>query len=214
MGDLLQELISMSNLLVPEIKIKSKTTLKVAIIYDSNGGTTKLVAEQVAKGVAIVEGIEVDLLDTEEATNKLRVLDQYDGYIWGSPTLFGSISAKLKAFIEKTGFIYAGRGFQDKLAGGFTNSASPGGDKQGALFQLMTYSTQHGLLWVPLGLPAKNNKVLRNEEEYNRGGWFSGLATQSYLDAAKDVLNPPEADLKTARYYGERFAKVALQYYK
>ena len=45
------------------------------------------------------------------------------------------------------------RAWQDKLAAGFTVSASWGGDKQNTIYQLLTLSQQHGIvLQVRLGL--------------------------------------------------------------
>lgn len=193
------------------VSVESKRTVKIAVIYDSHSGSTKRVAENVAQGVSSVQGAEVDLLTAEEATAKGAEIAHYDGFIWGSATLFGGVSAKLKLFFESTGQMFNARKLQDKIAGGFTNSASQAGDKQGALLQLFTFASQQGMLWVPLGIAPINNKTDRNEEAYNRGGHFAGLGTQSYVD---DPTLPPEADLRSARFYGERIARIALQYYK
>ena len=203
----------MSEISVPELKISSKKNIKILVVYHSDNGSTRLVAENVAKGVSNVEGVQVDLLDTEQATARFDEIEQYDGYLWGSPSYFGGISANLKAYLEKTTVLFFRRNLQDKIAGGFTNSASASGDKQSALLQLTVFAAQQGMIWVPLGISPTNNKVVRNEESYNRAGFFNGLATQSYIDGEKGS-NPPQADLRTALHFGERFAKVALQYYK
>jgi multimeric flavodoxin WrbA len=47
---------------------------------------------------------------------------------------------------------YGSRGWQDKVFAGFTNSASLNGDKQVTLIQLQTLASQHGGIWVSLGL--------------------------------------------------------------
>lgn len=190
----------------------SQSPVKVAVIYYSGAGTTKNVALKVFEGLKSVQGIEADLLTAEEATAKVRELEQYDGFIFGTPTYFGTISSGLKAFFEKTSNIFYRRGFQDKLAAGFTNAASQAGDKQTALLDIFTFAAQHGLLWVPLGVRPSNNKSVRNEEVHNRSGFFTGLATQSYIDL--DVSqNPSAADLSGAYAFGERFGTVALKYY-
>lgn len=196
-----------------KIKAETKTSVKIAVIYHSDGGSTKNVAESIAQGVAGVEGASVDIFTADKAIEKLRQLNDYDGFIFGSATLMGSVSAKLKAFFETTGGIFALRSYQDKLAGGFTNSASISGDKQGALMQIFTFASQHGMLWVPLGLLPLNNRLEFNVNAHDRGGFFSGLATQSVVDA-DPATQPSEAELRAARFYGARFAKVALQYYK
>lgn len=197
----------------PEVKLVTKSTVRILIVYHSPNGTTKLVAENVLKGAQMVEGVEVSLLNAEEASAHVEQLADYDAFIWGCPTLFGSLSAGLKSFFEKTGGQFVGRALQNKLASGFTTSGSPAGDKQGVLIDLFTYSTQQGLIWVPLGVPPTNNKKEINNEALNRFGYFSGLSTQSYMDG-ESGFNPGQADLETAIFFGQRFAGVALQYYK
>lgn len=203
----------MTQTIVPQVKAFAKSAVRVAVIYDSRGGTTKRVAESILKGVMSVEGASADLLSAEEATEKKGDIVEYDGFILGSPTFMGSVSSGLKAFLETTGLFFVTRQLENKLAGGFTNSGSIAGDKQGTLIQLFTYASQQGMIWVPLGLPAVNNKKVFDPTLFNRGGSFSGLATQSYMDAEPGT-GPDESELGSARFYGERFAKVALQYYK
>ena len=57
--------------------------------------------------------------------------------------------AKFKDWTSKK---WQARSWQDKLAAGFTVSASWGGDKQNTLYQLLTLAQQHGMVWVGLGL--------------------------------------------------------------
>lgn len=195
-----------------DLNIKSKSSIKVAIIYYSGSGNTKNVAEAVFRGFQKVPNVTPDLITAAEAIERKRELVEYDAYVFGSPTYFGSLAAKFKEFLEVTSHIFATRGFQDKLSAGFTNAASQAGDKQTALIELQTFATQQGLIWVPLGIPPSNNKSVRNEEVYNRAGFFSGLATQSYIDLTPDQT-PTAADIRTAEFFGERLGKVFLQYY-
>ncbi|MEW8431430.1 MAG: NADPH-dependent FMN reductase, partial [gamma proteobacterium symbiont of Ctena orbiculata] len=59
---------------------------KVAIVYHSGFGHTKLQAEAVHRGAASVAGVEARLLTTEEAGADLDGLDDADGIIFGTPT--------------------------------------------------------------------------------------------------------------------------------
>ena len=59
---------------------------KVAVVYHSGYGHTKLQAEAVHRGAASVKGVEAQLLTTEEAIQRLDDLDRADAIIFGCPT--------------------------------------------------------------------------------------------------------------------------------
>ncbi|EEQ37159.1 putative NAD(P)H dehydrogenase (quinone) [Clavispora lusitaniae] len=191
----------------------TKTKIKIAIVYYSSFGTTKSVAESVLEGVNSVEGVEADLFTAEEASKNVQVFENYDGFIWGTPAYFGSLASGLKSFFEKTTPMFMTRAFQNKIATGFVNGASIAGDKQGALIDLFTFSSQQGMLWVPLGLIPAKVPVNEEYDSLNHAGFFSGAATRSTVNGVVGQT-PSPGDLKTARFLGQRFANVALQYYK
>ena len=92
------------------------------------------------------------------------------------------------------------------MFGGFTNSASLNGDKQVSLIYLQTLASQHGGLWVSLGLLPSNAKNASREDINNLGGSV-GLLVQSPSDASVDEI--PQGDLDTAKAYGQRVAGIA-----
>lgn len=69
--------------------------IKVAIVYHSGFGHTKLQAEAVHRGAASVAGVKAVLLTTQEAGADLDSLDDADGIIFGTPTYMGSMSAEI-----------------------------------------------------------------------------------------------------------------------
>ena len=73
----------------------------------------------------------------------LHKLNQSDAIIFGSPTYMGGVAAQFKAFIDAASVVWFTQGWKDKVAGGFTHSGSPIGDKQGTLLYLMTNAMQH-----------------------------------------------------------------------
>lgn len=73
---------------------------KIAIIYHSTYGHTKLQAEAVLRGAQSMPNITAKLYTAEEATNSLDELDSADAIILGCPTYMGSMSAGMKVFIE------------------------------------------------------------------------------------------------------------------
>ncbi|WP_346343763.1 flavodoxin family protein [Gluconobacter cerinus] len=127
---------------------------KVLVVYHSGYGHTKVVAEHVAQGAqAQLVAISADGEITEA---EWAALDDADAIIFGTPTYMGNVSWQFKKFADATSKIWFTRGWQDKVFGGFTNSASPNGDKQVTLITLQTLASQHGGIWVSLGIPPSN----------------------------------------------------------
>lgn len=186
----------------------------IAIIYHSGYGHTKRVAEAMQEGAESVEGVEVRLHTAEEAGEDLESFSDVTGIIFGSPTYMGSVSGDMEAFFDKTSKVWFNQGWKDKLAGGFTNSASMSGDKVNTLQRIAILAAQHGMIWVNLGLANESqnpNFGGPDEEAVNRLGGYLGAMAQSANEEPGEH-NPPKGDTKTARLYGERFAKAAKRW--
>ena len=91
------------------------------------------------------------------------------------------------------------------MFGGFTNSASLNGDKQVTVQYLQTLASQHGGLWVSLGLLPSNKKDASRADLNALGGSVGALAATPADVSAQEML---QGDLDTARAYGERVAKT------
>ena len=98
----------------------------------------------------------------------------------------------------------------DKLAAGFTVSASWGGDKQNTLYQLLTLALQHGMVWVGLGLPPGNNHSKGSTEDLNRTGASLGAMAQANADQGNEGIAASE--FRTAQALGKRVAEAALRW--
>ncbi len=184
----------------------------IAIVYHSGFGHTKVQAEAVAAGARSVAGAEVHLIPVEEAEAKAELLNAADAIIFGSPTYMGSASAKFKEFMEWSSKIWYGRGWQDKLAAGFTVSASQSGDKLAVLQQLAVFAAQHGMLWLGLDLLPGNNSSKGSIDDLNRLGSFLGVMAQSNADQGPEGVTV--ADRKTAEHLGKRVAQAAARWAK
>ena len=79
---------------------------KIAVIYHSGYGHTKVQAEHVEKGAKTVAQTEVTLFEVTEISEKLELLNDYDAMIFGAPTYMGSLSSSFKLFMEKTSGIW------------------------------------------------------------------------------------------------------------
>jgi multimeric flavodoxin WrbA len=117
----------------------------------------------------------------------------------------------MKQFMDASSKVWFGRGWKDKLAGGFTNSASQSGDKLSTLTQFAVFAAQHGMIWAGTGMLPGNNVSTGSVEDNNRLGSFLGLMTQANADQGADIA-PPEGDRKTAENFGQRIAETAVRW--
>ena len=182
----------------------------IAIVYHSGYGHTQAVAEAVAAGARNVAGAKVNLIPTAEAEAREAELDAADAIIFGSPTYMGGVSADFAKFKDWTSKKWMARAWQDKLAAGFTVSASWGGDKQNTIYQLVTLAQQHGMIWVGLGLAPGYNHSKGSPEDLNRTGASLGLMAQAHADQGSDGIG--ESEFRTAQALGKRVAEAALRW--
>jgi NAD(P)H dehydrogenase (quinone) len=182
----------------------------IAIVYHSGYGHTQAVAEAVAAGARSVAGVKVNLIPTNEAEAREADLDAADAIIFGSPTYMGGVSADFAKFKDWTSKKWMARAWQDKLAAGFTVSASWGGDKQNTLYQLLTLAQQQGMVWVGLGLAPGYNHSKGSPEDLNRTGASLGLMAQANADQGNEGIG--QSELSTARALGKRVADAALRW--
>jgi multimeric flavodoxin WrbA len=180
----------------------------IAIVFHSGYGHTARLAQSVKDGAMRVPGTTVHLLKTEETETNWELLNKSDAIIFGAPTYMASASAPFKAFMDASSKLWIKQAWKDKLAAGFTNSSSQSGDKLSTLIEMMLFAMQHGMVWIGLGLLPGNNSSTGSTDDLNRLGSFAGAMAQSNNDQGPD-LAPPESDLKTAAFLGERVAKLA-----
>jgi NAD(P)H dehydrogenase (quinone) len=187
-------------------------SIRVAVVYHSGYGHTAKQAQHIASGAAQIKGVDVLMVKVEDVDQNWEALEGSQAIIFGAPTYMGSASAQFKVFMDATSRTVFGKGgvWRDKVAAGFTNSASRSGDKLATLQQLSIFAAQHGMHWVNLGLPPGHNASTTTEDTANRHGFFLGAAAQSNADEGPDVA-PPSADLLTAEHLGKRVALVAKQ---
>jgi NAD(P)H dehydrogenase (quinone) len=182
----------------------------IAIVFHSGFGHTKALAEAVAKGAELVSGVRASLVPVGEAEAREAELDAADAIIFGSPTYMGGVSAEFAKFKDWTSKRWMARAWQDKIASGFTTSASWGGDKHNTLYQMLTLAAQHGMVWVGLGLPPGNNHSKGSIEDLNRTGASIGLMAQAHGDQGVEGIGASE--FRTAELLGKRVAEAAQRW--
>lgn len=186
---------------------------KVAIIFFSGYGHTAKQAEFVIAGAKGVSGTEVNSIQIPADGNLddsvWDTLAAADAIVFGSPTYMGGPAWQFKKFADESSKPWFSIAWKDKIAGGFTNSASVNGDKSSTLNYFFTLSQQHGQIWVGTGLPPANTKD-HGPEDVNWTAGSSGAMAISPSDASPEEA-PRTGDLETARLYGARIAEYAVQ---
>lgn len=184
---------------------------RIAIIYHSGFGHTRVQAEAVMAGAREISGVEVTLISAEQYEAHWEQLDEADAIVFGSPTYMAGPSAQFKAFLDATSSRWAEQRWKDKLAAGFTNSAGMNGDKLNTLQQFSLFAMQHGMVWVGLGLLPGNHTSAGSEHDLNRLASFLGAMAPSNADQGADVV-PGASDRETARHLGRRVAQASMRW--
>lgn len=182
----------------------------VAIVYHSGFGHTQALAEAVAAGVRTVPGSTANLIPVADAEARAAELDAADAIIFGSPTYMGGLSAEFAKFKDWTSSRWMQGAWRNKLAAGFTVSASWNGDKHNTLYQLLTLAVQHGMVWIGLGLPPGNNSSTGSIADLNCLGASIGAMGQANADQGVEGI--AASDFKTFEALGRRVAEAAQRW--
>jgi NAD(P)H dehydrogenase (quinone) len=183
---------------------------KVVIVYHSGYGHTKRLAEAVLEGASSA-GADTTLLSVGEIDDAAwATLEAADAIIFGAPTYMGGPSADFKKFADASSKPWFGQKWKDKIAAGFTNSATMNGDKFSTIAYFVTLAMQHSMIWVGTGMMPSNTKAA-TRDDLNYIGGFTGLLAQSPADASAEEA-PPRGDLETAKVFGARVAQTAARW--
>jgi NAD(P)H dehydrogenase (quinone) len=174
---------------------------RVLVVVHSDRGATRALAGAVVAGAAAAGGVEAAVMDVGAVDWDALALA--DAIVFGCPTYMGSVSGRFKTFLDDSSpRAWVSGAWRDKIAAGFTSSASPSGDKLFTLQQLAVFAAQHGMVWVGLDLfPGLGT------DSANRLGSYLGAMAHTPVGTA-----PVEADLATARHLGRRVAKAAQRW--
>lgn len=135
----------------------------ILVLYYSASCNTEKMAQQVARGVESVDGVEALLRtvpkvsannqQTEpEIPEKGAIYVTHDdlrncsGLALGSPTRFGNMAAPLKYFWDTTGEIWMQGSLINKVAGVFTSTGSLHGGQESTLISMMIPLLHHGMI--------------------------------------------------------------------
>jgi multimeric flavodoxin WrbA len=117
---------------------------KILIVYHSQTGNTKKMAESVAKGASSIENVAVVLKRASEANH--RDLLECDGLVIGSPEYFGYMAGMIKDFFDRTYDDVRGR--KEVFKKPYVVFISAGNDGRGSLTSIERICTGYQFMKV------------------------------------------------------------------
>ncbi|KAH8899185.1 flavoprotein WrbA [Thozetella sp. PMI_491] len=198
---------------------------KIAIVYYSMYGHIKQLAEAEKQGIEKAGGT-ADLYQipetlSEEVLGKLHAppkpadvpvvadpatLEQYDAFLFGIPTRYGTFPGQWKAFWDGTGKQWASGGFYGKQAGVFVSTAGLGGGQEATAIAALSTLTHHGISFVPLGYATSFAQLTDLSEVHGGSPW--GAGTFAGTDGSRQ---PSAKELEIAQIQGESFYKIVAK---
>ena len=114
---------------------------KILVVYYSQSGNTKKMAEAVVEGIK-QEAVEVDLKDVKAV--KPAELLGYQGIIVGSPTYYGTMAYQLKALFDAS-VSFHGK-LDAKVGAAFSSSANIAGGNETTILDILNAMLIHGMI--------------------------------------------------------------------
>ncbi len=191
----------------------------VLVLYYSQGGAVKEMAQVIARGIESVNGAKARIRTVPkvsancEATEsevpatgapyvELKDLEECIGLALGSPTRFGNMAAPMKYFLDGTTSLWLKGALIGKPAAVFTSSGSMHGGNETTLLTMMLPLLHHGMLMV--GLPYSEAALSSTKT----GGTPYGA---SHIGGAMDDQPLSEDEKKLCLALGKRLAETALK---
>jgi NAD(P)H dehydrogenase (quinone) len=114
---------------------------KILVVYYTQSGNTKRMAESVAKGIKREEvGVTIkDIKDVE-----VDELLKYEGIAIGSPTYYGTMAARIKQLLDDS-VKFHGK-LESKIGAAFSSSANIGGGNETTILDILNAMLIHGMI--------------------------------------------------------------------
>jgi NAD(P)H dehydrogenase (quinone) len=191
----------------------------ILVVYYSQGGAVKEMAQLIARGVESVNGAsarirtvpkvsanceatEPDIPSTGAPYVTLQDLEECSGLALGSPTRFGNMAAPMKYFLDGTSGLWLKGALIGKPAAVFTSSGSQHGGNESTLLTMMLPLLHHGMMI--LGLPYSESQLSTT----TTGGTPYGA---SHIGGAMDDKPISTDEKKLCIALGKRLAETALK---
>lgn len=191
----------------------------ILVLYYSQGGATRSLAQLVARGIDSVQGAsarlrtvpkistnceatEADIPTDGDPYVELSDLQECIGLALGSPTRFGNMAAPMKYFLDGTVGLWLQGTLINKPAAVFTSTGSMHGGNETTLLTMMLPLMHHGM--VILGLPYSEAALSSTKA----GGTPYGA---SHVGGTANDLPISEDERTLCMALGKRLAETALK---
>ena len=114
---------------------------KALVIYYSQSGNTKKMAESIVEGIK-KEGLEVVLKEAKDT--EVSELLKYEAIIIGSPTYYGTMAAEIKKLFDDS-VSFHGK-LDGKIGAAFASSANIGGGNETTILDILNAMLIHGMI--------------------------------------------------------------------
>lgn len=192
---------------------------EILVLYYSQGGAVREMAQLIARGVESVSGIKARIRTVPkvsancEATEpdvpasgdpycELQDLEECIGIALGSPTRFGNMAAPMKYFLDGTSGLWLKNALIGKPACVFTSTGSMHGGNETTLLTMMLPLMHHGMMMI--GLPYSEPELSSTQS----GGTPYGA---SHVGGAMDDKPMTNDEKKLCIALGKRLAETALK---
>ena len=120
---------------------------KALVFYDSDTGNTEKMAKAIGDGLKEI-GLTVEVKKVD--ATKLDDLVAADAIVMGSPTYFSTVSAKMKALIDKSIELWPDEPgkLKNKIGAAFTSCGAADGGSETVLLALIRAMLWHGMVIV------------------------------------------------------------------
>jgi NAD(P)H dehydrogenase (quinone) len=145
---------------------------KVLIVYYTQSGNTKAMADFVADG-AKAAGAQVTVKEVEHIM--AQDLLKYDGIVLGSPTYYGLPAAQIKELLDQS-VQYHGQ-LSGKVGGAFSSAANIGGGNETTIMAMLQALLIHGMVvqgaamgdhYGPVSINAPDDRVRKQCQALGR----------------------------------------------
>lgn len=197
--------------------------VKVAVIYYSTYGHIAAMAESEAQGLRDAGVDVVDVLQFPETLSsdvlklmyapgqdaskhklvQISDLVEYDAFLFGIPTRFGSFPAQFKEFWDATAGLWMQGSLSGKYVGMFVSTGGLGGGQETTIRNSLSSFVHQGMLYVPLGYKTAFPQLTNIDEIHGGSPWGAGC-----LAGADGSRLPSPLEKEIAYIQGKSFGEI------